>query len=54
MKVIENLNVNTDRNEPSSQTLGCVNKSEIHLDELYELCDSEKERLVKHVKLKII
>lgn len=43
--------------EPSSQMFNihadCVNKSGINLDELNELCHSEKERLVVFTKLKL-
>lgn len=57
-EVIDQLNVNTDKNEPSSQLFnihaGCVNKSGVSLDEIERLCYLEKERLVKYVNLKNI
>ncbi|HGY3716631.1 TPA: hypothetical protein ACNVDX_002269 [Citrobacter gillenii] len=57
-EVTERLNINTDKNEPSSQLFnihaGCVNKSGVSLGELEKLCDLEKERLVEYARLKNI
>lgn len=56
-EVIERLNINVSKDEPSSQMFNihadCVNKSGINLNELNELCYSEKERLVVFTKLKL-
>ncbi|EEP1025867.1 hypothetical protein HAY27_004898, partial [Salmonella enterica] len=56
-EVIKRLNIHVSKDEPSSQMFNilatCVNKSNINLDKLNELCHSDKERLVIFVKLKL-